>query len=154
MKWTDLPKLPAVRFTWEKSAKRQQLIASWAIKEDGTMANLSSEYKPVGWTDNPPFPPGWAHDGSKWIAIMYEQADFEQVWWHHMLEIDKEKLIDGLVAEVGTMDKIVINLRNCVRCGNDHEALEFELLRGRLQLDYSHWAMCPVENQPVFIRQK
>jgi len=45
-------------------------------------------------------------------------------------------------------------IRNCARCGQEHE-LEFTVLEGdpieTVEGDYTHWAMCPVTNQPLMM---
>lgn len=71
-------------------------------------------------------------------------------------EIDLEKIvsedIETLEEAEGLADEFLFTLVSCARCGDPHEDLEFKLLenstlvRGVLM---SHWAMCPVKEQPV-----
>lgn len=47
-------------------------------------------------------------------------------------------------------------VRGCARCGEDHEELEFERLQRPIQeddgRDYTHWAPCPTNGQPILLR--
>lgn len=51
---------------------------------------------------------------------------------------------------------MITTVEGCARCGLTHEELEFDLLErpiwehdGR---DYTHWAPCPTNGQPILLR--
>jgi len=43
-------------------------------------------------------------------------------------------------------------LKNCARCGGEHADIEFVLLTNPERCRYTHWAMCPVAEQPILLR--
>lgn len=48
---------------------------------------------------------------------------------------------------------MILDLRNCVRCGNDHQELNFMRLDLLNPEDgMTHWAICPCTSEPITIR--
>lgn len=45
--------------------------------------------------------------------------------------------------------QLIVNTKGCARCGNDHDELVFEPLDNHET--YSHFAMCPLLNQPILL---
>ena len=44
------------------------------------------------------------------------------------------------------------DLKNCARCGNDHDDLVPEKLEKPVD-DYTHWCPCPTNGQPILWAQ-
>jgi hypothetical protein len=48
-----------------------------------------------------------------------------------------------------------VNIRNCARCGQDHNNLEFTRFKGNLVecsgSTWKYWGMCPIHNEPVLL---
>lgn len=44
-----------------------------------------------------------------------------------------------------------VDVNRCARCGQDHEGLEFRLF-DRPCGEWTHWAMCPVTQEPILCR--
>lgn len=67
--------------------------------------------------------------------------------------------MEALIAwldEHGVREKpVVITVKCCARCQGIHEDMEFEKLVGEpidgVEGDYTHWAMCPVKEQPIVL---
>jgi recombinational DNA repair protein (RecF pathway) len=45
---------------------------------------------------------------------------------------------------------VTIDVRHCARCQQDHDAVEFKPLTNAPP-ECSHWAMCPVTNEPILM---
>lgn len=54
-----------------------------------------------------------------------------------------------------------IDVRNCARCGQDHDALTFKQFQRPVTEDkdkdnetilWTHWAVCPVTDDPILLR--
>lgn len=46
--------------------------------------------------------------------------------------------------------RVLINVRNCARCGGNHKKLEFTKLTIEGER-HSHWAPCPTNGEPVML---
>jgi hypothetical protein len=45
---------------------------------------------------------------------------------------------------------IVVNVRRCTRCRQDHENLTFQPMRN--PAEFTHHGVCPVTNEPIIMR--
>lgn len=45
---------------------------------------------------------------------------------------------------------LLLDVRNCVRCGGDHDAVEVKPLT-RPSEEWGYWAMCPAVNEPIMM---
>lgn len=47
--------------------------------------------------------------------------------------------------------QLVVTVKHCARCGEDHENLIFSLLANP-QDEWKYWALCPDSHQPVLLK--
>lgn len=50
------------------------------------------------------------------------------------------------------MDSICCNVTSCARCGDSHASIEFHPFKTP-ESEWTHWAICPVEHQPILMMQ-
>jgi hypothetical protein len=50
---------------------------------------------------------------------------------------------------------ILVIVKSCARCGEDHTYLEFKLFTEPMviaEITFTHWAVCPVTKEPILMR--
>ena len=45
-----------------------------------------------------------------------------------------------------------VDVQRCARCGEDHQAMEFNRFDTPLDEEWTHWALCPVRHEPVVLK--
>jgi hypothetical protein len=68
---------------------------------------------------------------------------------------DLRKTLKSKKTLVGKRTKVIISsIKNCARCGGNHEDLVFNKLRRPTQTPekWSHWASCPKTKEPILLR--
>jgi hypothetical protein len=45
-----------------------------------------------------------------------------------------------------------VDVNKCQRCGQDHAQVDFELLANPAD-EFTHWALCPVSQQPILLAE-
>lgn len=69
----------------------------------------------------------------------------------HLIELDSQEEKEKIIK--GEEDKeIIIYVVHCIRCGEDHEKIKFTILSNSPR-GTSHWAMCPIKNEPILMNQ-
>lgn len=53
------------------------------------------------------------------------------------------------MSEFGTTH---VSLVHCARCWNNHDDVQFEVMLHPTRDGFTHWGMCPILNQPVFLK--
>jgi len=55
----------------------------------------------------------------------------------------------------GKQTVVLIRIKNCSRCGKNHNSLEFKEFKSGPQVvhaePYTSWAMCPVRREPILL---
>jgi hypothetical protein len=46
---------------------------------------------------------------------------------------------------------VTVDVHRCARCGNDHKALRFSQFQERNIDKNTHWALCPVLQEPILL---
>ena len=46
---------------------------------------------------------------------------------------------------------MIVTVRSCQRCGQDHKDLNFEVLSNSVT-EWTHWAMCPIVMQRILLQ--
>ena len=55
---------------------------------------------------------------------------------------------------LSNVDMVVEAVKDCARCGGEHERLIFTpFTRGRPDR-YSHWCLCPASGEPILYREE
>jgi hypothetical protein len=71
-------------------------------------------------------------------------------------EILKGAKKDNLTVTFNPTVPIQTDIYNCSRCRGNHEKMSFEPLKGDpidgVEGNYTHWAKCPVTEQPIVLR--
>lgn len=99
------------------------------------------------------------------IGNLQQQVEFESDYGHrvsvelnglptlkgdhdtkYFITIETEKERNEMLNEVKVQ---TISIYNCARCGGTHKDLEIKKLSNS---DYSHWAPCPTNGEPVLIK--
>lgn len=47
---------------------------------------------------------------------------------------------------------IVVDVKHCARCWNDHDKLEFREMLHPTSDGFTHWALCPIVGHPVLLK--
>ena len=61
------------------------------------------------------------------------------------------------MPDTSSMDEVKSKVSRCARCGQDHE-VEFKKLKKPIEIGltgvtttYTHWGMCPINNEPILM---
>lgn len=73
-------------------------------------------------------------DGSEWV----------------MLEEANERVAALMADLVPSPSDIVVNVKACQRCGENHDGMVFSKLANPAD-EYTHWGVCPQKHQPVLL---
>lgn len=49
------------------------------------------------------------------------------------------------------LDRLTTDIEGCARCGGEHNQLAFTPFRRPMD-EWTHWAMCPVNGEPIVLR--
>ena len=54
--------------------------------------------------------------------------------------------------------RIVTDVKHCARCGENHQAVAFEVLKNPIRIEnaamlrvFMHWAACPITKEPILL---
>jgi len=57
---------------------------------------------------------------------------------------------DKMAEDLGHEQEHKVDVKRCARCGQNHNALVFHRLTNPSA--YTHWAMCPITNEPILLQ--
>lgn len=53
---------------------------------------------------------------------------------------------------------LIVSIQSCARCGQDHTNLEFKQFTNPVEDSdgtmWTHWALCPVNGEPILLKSK
>jgi hypothetical protein len=61
---------------------------------------------------------------------------------------------EGETVKIEGAGSYIVAVKNCARCHQDHDAVQFLRLRHPLEVSgMTHWAKCPVTGEPIMGKQ-